>query len=37
LIVAVVRSEKLEAEVKKNSGTQRKSNIRHWMPLPRNC
>jgi hypothetical protein len=34
--VAVVRSEKLVAEVGENSGTQRMGNILRWKPLPSN-
>jgi hypothetical protein len=36
LRVATVRSEKLVAETRESSGTQRKGNIRRWKPLPRN-
>jgi hypothetical protein len=34
--VAVVRSEKLVAEVGDSSGTQRKGNVLRWKPLPSN-
>jgi hypothetical protein len=34
LRVAVVRSEKLVAEARDSSGTQRKGNVRRWKPLP---
>jgi hypothetical protein len=33
LRVAVVRNEKLVAEARDNSGTQRKGNVRHWKLL----
>jgi hypothetical protein len=36
LIVAVVRSEKLGAEVGDSSGTQRKGSVRRWEKLPSN-
>jgi hypothetical protein len=36
LRVAVVRSEKLVAEVGKSSETQKKTNVRCWQPLPSN-
>jgi hypothetical protein len=34
LRVAVVRSEKLVAEARDSSGTQRKGNVHRWKPLP---
>jgi hypothetical protein len=34
LRVAVVRNEKLVAEVGNSSGTQRKGNVRRWKMLP---
>jgi hypothetical protein len=36
LRAAVLRIEKLVAEVKESSSTQRKGNVRHWKPLPSN-
>jgi hypothetical protein len=33
LTFAVVRSEKLVAEIGNSSGTQRKENVRRWKPL----
>jgi hypothetical protein len=37
LRVAVVRREKLVAEVGDSSGTQRKGNVCPWKPLPSNA
>jgi hypothetical protein len=34
MVEPVVRSEKLVAEARDSSGTQRKENLRHWKLLP---
>jgi hypothetical protein len=36
LRIAVVRSEKLVAEARDSSGTQKKRNVHHWKMLPSN-